>query len=197
MIHSIVLNYSYDKRVNAYLTIDCLNLLQKGGILKIMKALGFIGFRVDDRMIHGIVATQWVPSLNATRAMVIDDAASTNDLMRQSMKMATPAGVALSVIDHQKALTNISNNKYANQRVFCVFRTVESAYELFKAGVEIPQLNLGDITQNTGETTVLGKTVRVNAKEKAMLKEMRDAGVKITVKFSISDDEVDVSSLLD
>lgn len=24
-----------------------------------MKALGFIGFRVDDRMIHGIVATQW------------------------------------------------------------------------------------------------------------------------------------------
>lgn len=162
-----------------------------------MKALGFIGFRVDDRMIHGIVATQWVPSLNATRAMVIDDAASTNDLMRQSMKMATPAGVALSVIDHQKALTNISNNKYANQRVFCVFRTVESAYELFKAGVEIPQLNLGDITQNTGETTVLGKTVRVNAKEKAMLKEMRDAGVKITVKFSIRDDEVDVSSLLD
>ena len=60
-----------------------------------MKALGFIGFRVDDRMIHGIVATQWVPNLKATRAMVIDDEASTNDIMRSSMKMATPAGVAL------------------------------------------------------------------------------------------------------
>ena len=197
MIHSIVVNYRYDKCVNAYLTIDCFKFTTKRRNYKFMKALGFIGFRVDDRMIHGIVATQWIPSLNATRAMVIDDAAATNDLMRQSMKMATPAGVALSVIDHQKALTNISNNKYANQRVFCVFKTVESAYELFKAGVEIPQLNLGDVTQNTGETTVLGKTVRVNAKEKAMLKEMRDAGVKITVKFSIRDDEVDVSSLLD
>ncbi len=101
-----------------------------------MKALGFIGFRVDDRMIHGIVATQWVPNLKATRAMVIDDEASTNDIMRSSMKMATPAGVALSVIDHTKAVTNIGNNKYANQRVFCVFKTVEAAYELFKAGVK-------------------------------------------------------------
>ena len=154
-----------------------------------MKALGFIGFRVDDRMIHGIVATQWVPNLKATRAMVIDDEASTNDIMRSSMKMATPAGVALSVIDHTKAVTNIGNNKYANQRVFCVFKTVEAAYELFKAGVEIPHLNLGDVTQNTGETTVLAKTVRVNPKEKEMLKEMRDAGVKITAQFTPSYDE--------
>lgn len=162
-----------------------------------MKAKGFIGFRVDDRMIHGIVATQWVPSLHATRAMVIDDVASTNEVMRSSMKMATPAGVALSVIDHQKALTNIQADKYANQKVFCVFKTVQSAYELFKAGVEIPHLNLGDVTQNSGETTTLAKTVRVNADEKAMLKEMRDAGVKITAQFRVDDPESDVSSLLD
>lgn len=162
-----------------------------------MKALGFIGFRVDDRMIHGIVATQWLPQYHATRAMVIDDEASKNEVMRSSMKMATPAGTALSVIDHQKAVTNISNNKYANQRVFCVFKTIQSAYELFKAGIEIPQLNLGDVTQNTGETTVLAKTVRVNPEEKAMLKEMRDAGVKITAQFALADAESDVSKLLD
>ena len=162
-----------------------------------MKALGFVGFRVDDRMIHGIVATQWVPGFSATRAMVIDDVAATNDVMRSSLKMATPAGVALSVIDHEKAVTNISNDKYANQRVFCVFKTIKSAYDLFKAGVEIPHLNLGDVTQNVGETTTLGKTVRVSNEEKAMLREMRDAGVKITVKFRIEDSEVDVASLLD
>lgn len=162
-----------------------------------MKALGFVGFRVDDRMVHGIVATDWIPSLNATRAMVIDDAASKNDIMKTSIKMATPGGVASSVIDHEKAVTNIANNKYANQRVFCVFRTIESAYELFKAGVEIPKLNLGNVTQNSGETFVLDKTVRVNSQEKAMLKEMRDAGVKITARFRSSDIENDLSSALD
>lgn len=161
-----------------------------------MKADGFIGFRVDDRMIHGVVATQWVPQLKASRAMVIDNAASVNEIMRQSMKMACPAGVALSVIDIDKAVTNISNQKYASQKVFCVFRSIDTAYKVWKAGVEIPTLNLGDVTQNAGETTVLGKTVRINAEEKKMLKEMNESGVTITVRFSFNDQEVNVSDLL-
>lgn len=162
-----------------------------------MKAQGFVAFRVDDRMLHGIVATQWVPDLQATRAMVIDDAAATNDMMRQTMKMACPAGVALSVIDMKKAVTNITANKYAAQRVFCIFKSVDSAYRLFKAGVEIPTLTLGDITQNTGNTTTLGKTVRVSDDEKAKLREMRVAGVKIVSQFTINDPVVDVGGLLD
>ena len=60
---------------------------------------GIIHFRVDDRMLHGIVATQWVPISKATRAMVVDGPASTNDVVRASLKMACPPGVALSVID--------------------------------------------------------------------------------------------------
>ncbi|NCB32895.1 MAG: PTS mannose/fructose/sorbose transporter subunit IIB [Erysipelotrichia bacterium] len=162
-----------------------------------MKAEGFVAFRVDDRMLHGIVATQWVPNLNATRAMVIDDAAATNEMMRQTMKMACPAGVALSVIDMNKAVANITAGKYAAQRVFCIFRSVETAYRLFKSGVEIPSITLGDITQNTGNTTTLGKTVRVSDEEKNKLREMRDAGVKIISRFTINDPVTDVGNLLD
>lgn len=162
-----------------------------------MKAEGFIAFRVDDRMIHGIVATQWVPGLGATRAMVIDDAAAVNDTMRASMKMACPAGVALSVITHEKALENIGNHKYANQKVFCVFRSVASAYQLWQSGVEIPTLTLGDITQNSGETTVLAKTVRISPQEKAQLKQMRDGGVKIVCQFTMQENPVEVTTQLD
>lgn len=162
-----------------------------------MIAKGFMGFRIDDRMLHGIVATSWVPHFQATRAMVIDDAASTNEIMRQSMKMACPAGVALSVISVEKAVANITADKYAAQRVFCVFRTIDTAYALFKAGIEMPEINLGNITQNLGETTVLGKTVRINEDEKAKLREMRDAGIHIIVQFRTDDTAEDVSSLLD
>lgn len=49
---------------------------------------GILHFRVDDRMLHGIVATDWVPAFNANRAMVIDGPASTNDLVRSGLKMA-------------------------------------------------------------------------------------------------------------
>ena len=157
---------------------------------------GIIHFRVDDRMLHGIVATQWVPTSKATRAMVVDGPASTNDVVGSSLKMACPPGVALSVIDCEKAINNILAGKYANQRVFCVFRYIHSAYELFKAGVPMPQLNLGTVTQNTGDVTVRDKTVRVSDEEREMLREMRDGGVKITVRFLPGDAEQDVSALL-
>lgn len=159
-------------------------------------ATGIVHFRVDDRMLHGLVATAWVPEFKCTRAMVVDPASATNDLMRQSLKMACPAGVALSVLDPVKASTNINNGNYAAQTVFVVCRYIEYAYALFKAGVEMPQLNLGNVTQNRGDVTVLDKTVRVSAEEKAMLKEMADAGVKITCALTPQDSQVDVRNLL-
>ncbi len=158
---------------------------------------GIVHFRVDDRMLHGIVATEWVPEFKATRAMVIDPMSVDNDLMRQSLKMACPAGVALSVLDPEKASANINSGKYSAQRVFVVARKIEGAYKMFKSGVLMPQLNLGNVTQNSGETTVLDKTVRVSPEEKAMLKEMAEAGVKITVRFAPRHNEVDVKKLLD
>lgn len=158
---------------------------------------GIIHFRVDDRMLHGIVATRWLPVMGVTRAMVVDDASSTNDIVRSSLKMACPPGTALSVISRETAATNILAGKYARQRVFCIFRHIYEAYDVFKAGVPMPQLNLGNVTQNDGETTVLDKTVRISAEEKAMLREMRDAGVKITVRFVPDDPETDVADKLD
>lgn len=159
-------------------------------------ATGILHFRVDDRMLHGIVAVDWVPSFNATRAMVIDGPASTNDLVRSGLKMACPGGVALSVLAPEKAIENIKAGKYTSQRVFVVFRYIKSAYELFKAGIEMPQLNLGNVTQNKGETITLDKTVRVSAEEEQMLKEMAAGGVQITARFRCSDSETDLSAKL-
>lgn len=160
-------------------------------------ATGLLHFRVDDRMLHGVVATQWVPEYKATRAMVIDEAASKSDIVRSGLKMACPAGVALSVLAPEKAIANIQSGKYNTQRVVVVFRYIASAYQVFKAGIQIPQLNLGNVTQNKGETTSLDKTVCVSPEEKQMLKEMHDAGVKITCRFRVDDPEVDVGHLLD
>lgn len=159
-------------------------------------ASGIVYFRVDDRMLHGVVATQWVPAFQATRAMVVNGPASANDIMRSSLKMACPAGVALSVLAPEKAAANILKGNYAAQRVFCVCRTVADAHFLFKAGVEIPLLNLGNVTQNHGDVTVLDKTVRVSAEEKEMLREMRDAGVKIVARFALAGGDIDVGALL-
>lgn len=156
------------------------------------QANGILDVRVDDRMVHGIVSTQWIPSSNATRAMVVNKRASESDMTRQALKIGTPPGVNLSVLAPEKAIANIQNGNYVNQRVFVVARYIQDAYDLFKGGVKFVRLNLGNVTQNVGETYVLAKTVRVSADELKMLKEMRDAGIRITAQFRADDPLEDV-----
>ncbi len=155
---------------------------------------GILDVRVDDRMVHGIVATQWIPSANATRAMVVNKRASESDMTRQALKMSCPAGVNLSVLAPEKAINNILAGNYTNQRVFLVARYIKDAYDLYKGGVTFARVNLGNVTQNVGKTTVLDKTVRVSDEELAMLKEMKAAGIQITCQFRV-DDQMKIADL--
>ncbi len=148
---------------------------------------GILDVRVDDRMVHGIVATSWIPAAKATRAMVVNKRASESDMTRNALKLGTPAGVNLSVLAPEKAIANIQNGNYTNQRVFLVGRYIKDIYELYKGGVKFARVNLGNVTQNVGKTTALDKTVRVSDEELVMLKEMRNAGIKITCQFRTDD----------
>lgn len=155
---------------------------------------GILDVRVDDRMVHGIVATSWIPAAKATRAMVVNKRASESDMTRNALKLGTPAGVNLSVLAPEKAIANILNGNYTNQRVFLVGRYIKDIYDLYKGGVKFARVNLGNVTQNVGKTTSLDKTVRVSDEELAMLREMRDAGIKITCQFR-TDDQMKEPSL--
>jgi len=158
---------------------------------------GIIDVRVDDRMVHGIVATMWLPGMKATRVMVISENAAKNDMIRSTIKMATPGGVALSVLAPSKAIENFSINKYAGQRVFIVGKSIADIYEIYKGGVKFKRVNLGDVTQNDKPVAVLNKTVRVSAEEKQMLKEMRDAGILINCQFRTDDPIINCTTVLD
>lgn len=155
---------------------------------------GILDVRVDDRMVHGIVATSWIPAAKATRAMVVNKRASESDMTRNALKLGTPAGVNLSVLAPEKAIANILKGNYTNQRVFLVGRYIKDIYDLYKGGVKFARVNLGNVTQNVGKTTSLDKTVRVSDEELVMLREMRDAGIKITCQFR-TDDQMKEPSL--
>lgn len=152
---------------------------------------GIVDVRVDDRMVHGVVASIWIPENKCTRVMVVNEEASNNQMIRSTLKMSTPAGVNLSVLSPEKASANINNGNYVGQRVFVIGRYIADVYALYKSGVKFIRVNLGTVSQNYGETTMLAKPVRVNAEEKRMLREMRDAGIQITCQFK-SDDPIKI-----
>lgn len=94
--------------------------------------MGITLARIDNRLLHGIVATQWAGRSGAQRIMIIDDGVANNELTKASMKLARPTGMAISIITLEKALNNFKAGKYEDHNVFVIVKspvTLESLSE--------------------------------------------------------------------
>ncbi|MFT8312675.1 MAG: PTS sugar transporter subunit IIB [Clostridium sp.] len=152
--------------------------------------------RIDQRLIHGLVVTQWASATKATRLMVIDDDVSKDEGMKASMRLSKPAGVSMSIIDTNKAINNFNNHNYDTQRVFIVVKEPETLRKLIDAGVELPKVNVG-IMFFLEEKEKISKFVAITEKEKEDLQYIIDKGVPVNLQYVPTDTEqnfVDVLS---
>ncbi|KAA9001259.1 PTS sugar transporter subunit IIB [Affinibrenneria salicis] len=144
--------------------------------------------RIDQRLIHGIVVTQWAGFTKAKRLMVVDDHVSRDDTQKSVMKMSKPAGTNMSIIDTDTAITNFNAGKYDDHSVFLIVSEPETLLKLVEGGVKIPKVNVGIIFDGEGKTT-LKKMVSVNKKESDDLKHLAEKGIPVTFHFVPGDAE--------
>lgn len=157
--------------------------------------MGIIHIRVDDRLVHGLVATMWSNYVGATRLMVVDDATSENQLVKTSLKIATPAGISLSVLPVEKAAANILSGKYDSQKVMVIVKTPVVLWQLYEKGVKFDLVNMGNITY-TQEKVKVARTVSVSPEDVEAIKNLTKHGVKITSQLTTSDTAEDFTDLM-
>lgn len=102
--------------------------------------------RIDERLVHGQVATVWLRKLKVGRCIVIDDAAAANELERTMLRLSTPQDIKLSVLNVEKAAANLLAEKYDGQAVMIVVRSVQTLVALYKAGYHFKTFNVGNIS---------------------------------------------------
>lgn len=144
--------------------------------------------RIDQRLIHGIVVTQWAGAVKAKRLMVVDDQISKDETQKAAMRMSKPAGTGMSIIDTQTAITNFNAGKYDNHNVFLIVKEPETLIRLSEGGVKIPKVNIGIMFDGENKKTVK-KMVSVDEKEMADLKKLENMGIPVTFHFVPSDSE--------
>lgn len=105
--------------------------------------MSIIAARIDNRLLHGIVATQWVPEFRPQRLMVIDDIVANDPTKKAAMRMAKPSGVALSIINKETALTNYRAGKYDDHTIFIVARDPQTILDVIQTGQVVPTLVVG------------------------------------------------------
>lgn len=144
--------------------------------------------RIDQRLIHGIVVTQWAGATQAKRLMVVDDEVSKDEVQKSAMRMSKPVGTGMSIIDTETAIKNFNAGKYDSHNVFMIVREPSTLVKLAEGGVKIPKVNIGIIFDGEGKTTVK-KMVSVNEEEVADLKKLKAMGIPVTFHFVPSEAE--------
>lgn len=149
--------------------------------------MSIIHVRIDDRLVHGQVAMIWTHSLGATRIMVVDDEASRSDLIKMSLKLATPNGISLSVLTVQKAAERITQGVYEGQRVLLIIKNPGRLLDLIHLGVNLSEVNLGNLSSKPSEV-ILSERLSLSSKDVADCKALMSKGVLLTKRLLPSDE---------
>ena len=82
--------------------------------------------RLDERMIHGQVATKWSRTLGVDRIVVADDTAAASDIMQKSLMMAAPATCKTAIVTVDKAVSLCNDPRAAGLKILLIVSTPEN-----------------------------------------------------------------------
>ena len=157
---------------------------------------GIIHIRIDDRLIHGQVATRWSTGLGASRIMVPNDQVAADEMQKSILRMVAPPGMATSIISKDKAAENILAGKYAAQKVLMVIKNPMDALYLMDKGLEIKEINVGNMAKRYG-TVQIKKSISITKEEYDAFKELMNRGVKLTARMVPDEADAPLSDFLD
>lgn len=151
--------------------------------------------RIDGRLIHGQVANLWTTKLDISRIMVVDDNVANNAIEKSGLKLATPAGVKLSILPIEKAAANILAGKYDSQRLLIIAKKPDRLLKLVELGVPIKEINVGNMSQ-TDESKSITRSINVIGEDIETFKKLDEKGVKLVSQMVPSDRAENFMSLL-
>ena len=136
--------------------------------------------RIDNRLIHGQIATQWNATLGANLIIVANDDVATNTMRQNLMRMAAPSGVETRFLSLAKTVEAVAGAG-ARQQIFIVAETPQDVLALVKGGVPIKKVNIGNMHMAEGKRQVAA-AVAVDDADVAAFRELQDLGVELQIQ---------------
>ena len=136
--------------------------------------------RIDNRLVHGQVATQIGSAIGADRVLVSDDEVAGNKLRQGLMDMAAPSYASMRYWTLEKTISTI-HKASDKQLIFIVAENPTDVLKLVEGGVPIKKVNIGNMHMAEGKRQVAG-SVAVDDKDVEAFKKLRDLGVELEIR---------------
>nr|WP_318381358.1 PTS mannose transporter subunit IIAB [uncultured Enterobacter sp.] len=151
--------------------------------------------RIDDRLIHGQVATRWTKETNVNRIIVVSDEVAADTVRKTLLTQVAPPGVTAHVVDVAKMIRVYNNPKYAGERVMLLFTNPTDVERLVEEGVKITTVNIGGMAFRQGKTQV-NNAVSVDEKDIEAFKKLNARGIELEVRKVSNDPRLKMMDLI-
>lgn len=151
--------------------------------------------RIDNRLIHGQVATMWTSTVGANLLLVANDAVSKDEFRQNLMDMAAPAAAQTRYFSIEKTI-NIIHKASSSQMIAIICENPQDVLKLVEGGVPIKKVNIGNMHMAEGKHQI-SKAVCVDQSDIDAFKRLKDLGVELEIRRVPSESAEDINKLFE
>ncbi|MGX7071587.1 PTS system mannose/fructose/N-acetylgalactosamine-transporter subunit IIB [Helcococcus kunzii] len=149
---------------------------------------------IDDRLIHGQVATTWIKDFGVESVIIVDNKTANDPIQKKIAGLAVP-GVQVVIFSVEKFLQVIKKTTIKKPTMLLFANPVE-LLEVKKGGLDFDYVNISGMRFNPNRKRLL-KNVSVTDEELVALKELiNEQGVNVYTQTTTRDEKINVKDLI-
>ena len=148
--------------------------------------------RIDDRLLHGQVARNWMKQVGADVMVVANDPVSEDEKQQHLMDLVTPMGSKSYFFGLSEASSKIKDLEEEDALV--LVESPADALKLIEDGIEIDSVNVGNIHQTSGKEKV-NESIFVDQNDIDTFKKIEANGKKLDFRTLPNDQAIDFDQL--
>jgi mannose/fructose/N-acetylgalactosamine-specific phosphotransferase system component IIB len=145
--------------------------------------------RVDFRLLHGQVVTNWIKQVSADAVLIINDELVQDKFLANVFLMAAPPGVKVGIRSVEKAVEGLNNNVFKNKKLLILFKSVQDAKRAVDMGLDLKELQIGGLGSGTNKV-MISKELSLSKEEAEMLQEIEDKGTQVSLQVTPKDSKI-------
>ena len=151
--------------------------------------------RIDDRLIHGQVATVWAKVTGCNRIMCCSDEVAQDTMRKKLLLQVVPPGLKAYVVPVDKAVEAYKDPKYDAFKTLFLFTNPTDVVRAVKGGIPFKSVNLGGKCFKEGDT-MISSAVAVSPQDVKALLELVDMGIEVEIRKLANEPKGDLMEAL-
>lgn len=138
--------------------------------------------RIDDRLIHGQVATVWSRESQCNIILVVSDEVARDDFRKILLKQVAPPGIKSDVITVRQMIQIASDPKFKELKALLLFTNPTDVLRIVEGGVKIRSVNIGGMRFKENKKQITS-AISVDAEDIDSFKKLNDLGIELEIRI--------------